>query len=168
MIDLRKKLFHPKTLLDDAYEISILLKALSGIIETVAGISLLFVSPERIHAFVLATTRANLAAHPHAFVASHLLSWSAHLGDGAVIYASTYLLIHGVLKIGIVIALLFKKRWAFPAAIAIFSLFTAYQIIATVSRLSLGMGLLSIYDIITIWLIWMEYKRSTKRLARGD
>lgn len=163
MINFSKKLFHPKTLLDDAYEISILLKALSGVIETIAGISLLFVSPARINAFVVAITRAHLAAHPHAFVATHLLNWSAHLGDGVVIYAALYLLIHGVLKIGIVIALLFKKRWAYPAAIAIFSLFTAYQIIATVSRLSLGMGLLSIYDMITIWLIWMEYQRSQRR-----
>ncbi|MDB5168976.1 MAG: hypothetical protein JWO41_332 [Candidatus Saccharibacteria bacterium] len=155
-----QKIFHPTSLIDDVYEFSIILKAIGGLIECISGIGLLFISPVQIQSVVAAITRSELLEDPHDFIASHLMHWSSHLGLHSTLFGAIYLLSHGVLKIGIVIALLFKKQWAYPAAIAVFSGFAIYQIYATVAKASIGYALLTVYDLFVIYLVWLEYKKA--------
>lgn len=154
-----EKLFHPTSWIDDAYEFSIILKAIGGVIECISGISLLFISPLQIQHFIAVITRAELLQDPHDLIANHLTTWSHHLGHNATLFGAIYLLSHGVIKIGIIAALLLQKRWAYPAAIAIFAGFALYQIYLTAVHGSVGYGLLTIYDLIVIYLVWLEYKK---------
>ncbi len=161
-----QKLFHPTSLVDNAYELSIILKAIGGLIETVSGISLLFISPLQIQSFVVEITRSELLGDPHDFIASHLAHWSQNLGGHATLFGAIYLLSHGILKIGIVVALLFKKQWAYPVAIVVFSGFAIYQTYATFVKASLGFALLTIYDLLVIYLVWLEYKKARAEHAK--
>ena len=163
---LSAKLFHPKSWVDDAYELSIIFKALGGVIECMSGISLLFISPMQIHGFVSSLTHSELLEDPHGLISVHLNNWASHLGGHATLFGAIYLLVHGVLKIGIVAALLFKKNWAYPAAIVIFSGFAVYQIYATIAKASVGFALLTVYDLIVIYLIWIEYKKARVESGR--
>lgn len=159
------KLFHPKNIVDDAYEIGIILKATGGLVECIVGISLLFITPLQVQHLVAYVTRAELLEDPHDLVARHLSDWSMHLGHNATLFGAIYLLSHGVVKIGIVVALLLKKNWAYPAAIVVFSGFAIYQIYATVEKTSIGYALLTVYDLIIIYLIWLEYKKARTKNA---
>jgi uncharacterized membrane protein len=159
-MSLGAKLFHPKTWVDDAYEFSIILKAIGGVIECISGIGLLFITPIEIQSFVADITRAELLENPHSFIYGHLASWASHLGVHATLFAAVYLLAHGVLKIGIVIALLFKRQWAYPAAIVVFSGFAIYQTYVTFAHASIGYALLTVYDLIVIYLVWLEYQKA--------
>jgi uncharacterized membrane protein len=153
------RLFHPKSLVDDAYEIGIVLKAIGGVIEIISGIGLLFISPVQIHQLVTYLTQAELLEDPHDFLATHLSQWSAHLGAHATLFGAIYLLSHGVLKIGVIVALLFKQRWAYPVALVVFSGFAVYQLYVAITKGSIGYYLLTIYDAIVIYLVWLEYRK---------
>lgn len=153
------KLFHPTDLLDNAYEIGIILKAIGGVIECIVGISLLFISPLQIQNAVAYVTRTELLENPHDLLARHLSDWSLHLGHNATLFGAIYLLSHGIIKIGIIAALLFKKSWAYPTAIVVFSGFAIYQIYATFEKTSIGYAFLTVYDFIVIYLVWLEYKK---------
>lgn len=159
----REKLFHPTSLLDDAYEIGITLKAVGGAIETIVGISLLFISPLEVQHFVAYITRAELLEDSNDLIARHLSDWSMHLGHNATLFGAIYLITHGVIKIGIVAALLLKKNWAYPAAIVVFTGFAVYQLYATFEKASVGYALLTVYDAAIIYLIWLEYKKARER-----
>jgi uncharacterized membrane protein len=156
---LSKKIFHPKDWVDDAYELTILIKALGGLVECITGIALLFISVQQIQQFVTWLTHLELLEDPHDLIANHLTRWSHHIGGNATLYVSIYLLAHGILKIGIVGALMFKKRWAYPAAITIFSGFAIYQIYLTIHKVSIGYALLTLYDVLVIYLVWLEYRK---------
>lgn len=162
-----QKLFHPTSLLDDAYEISIILKAIGGLIESVVGIALLFITPLQVQSVIAAVTRAELLEDPNDLIARHLTAWSLHLGHNATFFGALYLLSHGVIKLGIIAALLFRKAWAYPAAIVIFSAFAVYQTYLTVHKVSVGYALLTVYDLIVIYLVWLEYGKMRTEPARG-
>jgi uncharacterized membrane protein len=163
----RQKFFRPAGLLDHAYEISIILKATGGLLECVAGMALLFISPLQVQWVVAAVTRAELLEDPQDFIARHLTDWSLGLGADATLFGAVYLLSHGIIKIGIVAALLFRQRWAYPTAIAVFGAFAVYQIYLTVQKASVGYALLTLYDLVVIYLVWLEYRKMRGRTSRG-
>ena len=159
-MSLTDKLFHPKSLIDDIYEFSIILKAIGGVLECIAGISLIFISPLQIQHAVAFITRAELLEDSHDLIARHLSEWSMHLGHNATLFGAIYLLSHGLIKIGIIGALLLKKNWAYPAAIAVFTGFAIYQTYATFEKSSIGYALLTVYDVFVIYLVWLEYRKA--------
>ena len=62
----------------------------------------------------------------------------------------------GLVKIGLVAALLMKRRWAYPAAIAAFSIFLVYQIYRYSHTRAPELIALSILDLIVIILTWFD------------
>ena len=88
--------------------------------------------------------------------------WMQHAGqtlsasEGA--FFAVYLCLHGVLNLGLVLALLARLRWAYPVSIAVLIGFVAYQMYNFSQDGSVTMILLSVIDIVVIWLIWREYR----------
>ena len=138
------------------FEVAIILKGLNALLEIVLGFLLLFthVVNNVIHILL----QNELLDDPTDFFASHiqgLLSFSPH----AEFAAGLYLLAHGVVKVFLVVGLLRKKMWAYPATMAVLSLFIVYQIIRFLSTHSPWLVFLTIFDIFVVWLVWHEYKR---------
>jgi len=104
-------------------------------------------------------TQHELSEDPSDFIATHLLRLSKQFSASTQLFAAAYLLIHGVVKIGLVWALYRKKLWAYPAAIAIFAAFAVYQMYRYFVSASLAMIALTVLDAGIIVLTWIEYGR---------
>lgn len=140
------------------FRISIMLKGLHAVLEIIGGILLVFISPAAITKFVVGITQNELLEDPNDLIANYLLNAAARLSLSSLIFGAFYLLSHGILKIILVIALLKRKLWAYPCSLALFSLFVAYQIYRFNITYSLGLLILTVFDLVVIWLIWKEYQ----------
>jgi|SRR5215510_10590504 len=155
-----------KDLLDRTFEVAIILKGLDGVLEVVGGLLLLLVTPATINRIAAALTEHELSQDPHDFLATHLLNTAHGLTRSSVLFGSLYLLSHGVVKIVLVVSLLRNKLWAYPWMIAFLLLFIAYQIYRIVLvPPSLGLALLTIFDLFVVWLTYREYQKQRQRLG---
>lgn len=153
---------------DKLFAIGILLKGLDGVLELAAGTLLLFVAPERIHAFAVILTQPELAEDPHSWVATHILNGTSALSHGTVLFAAIYLLLHGVVKVVLVVALLMNRLWAYPWMIVVLALFTAYQIYQILTSPSIGLLVLTVLDVLVIILTVHEYGRQREHRRRRE
>ena len=151
--------FHPKTLLDKTYEIGIIIKGIDGSLELIGGLLVLCIPRSTIWHLTGALTRSELANDPHDFIASHILRAGHSLATGSRTFAILFLMTHGAVKVGLVIALLRQKLWAYPWALGALILFLGYQIYLLVVRPTISMWFLSILDAIIIWLVWREWQK---------
>lgn len=146
--ELRKRLFR----------IGVSLKGFDGVVEIAGGTMLLIVSPAWILRVVASLTQDELTQDPHDFVANTLLHAAKHLSLGTEYFMAAYFLIHGVIKLGMVTALLKEWLWAYPTAIVVFAAFIAYQIYRFTLTHGAGLIALSLFDAIVILLVWLEYQ----------
>ena len=141
------------------FNLSIIAKGIDGVIEIVGGLLLFFVSPDRINAVIRVLTQHELSEDSRDLIATYLLNSTHNLTKGVTMYAAAYLLWHGVVKAGLVTALLLERHWAYPAAIVAFFLFLIYQLYRYTHTHSPLLLALSVVDMIVIILTWIEYKR---------
>ncbi len=146
---------------------SVSLKGLDAALEIVAGGALLAMSPDWILRTIAFLTQDELAEDPRDLVANYLLHAAQNFSLGSERFAALYLLSHGVIKIGLVAALLKAKLWAYPAALIVFGAFILYQLYRFTYTHGLGLIALSLFDLIVIWLIWLEYRALKVRASRG-
>lgn len=160
--------FRSKDLLDRAFEIGIILKGLDGVLELIGGVLLLAVSPATINRIVAGLTQHELSEDSHDFVATHLMRMSHGLTGSAVGFAAAYLLLHGIVKVVLVVALLLNKLWAYPWMIAFLIAFIGYQIYRLALNLTVGLTLLTLFDIAIVWLTWREYRKQQARRRASE
>jgi len=141
------------------FNLSVIAKGIDGALEIVGGLLLFFLSPDRLNAFLRVLTQHELSEDPRDLVATYLLNSTHSLTKGVKMFAAAYLLWHGIVKAGLVAALLLKRRWAYPTAIVAFLLFLVYQLYRYTHTHSPALLALSILDVLVIILTWIEYKR---------
>jgi uncharacterized membrane protein len=154
------------TSLDRTFRVSVILKGLDGLLETIGGIVLLFVRPSTINHFARTLTQHELSRDPHDYVARHLLRSATDLTHGTTLFASVYLLSHGLAKVVLVAAVLRDQVWAYPAMMALLGAFIAYQLYRLVAvRVTVGLSLLTAFDCFVVWLTWREYQARRRPAA---
>ena len=79
------------------------------------------------------------------------------------LFISLYLLSHGIVKLGLIIALWKEKRWAYPLAIVVFGGFIVYQIYKYAIQPSLVLLVLTDLDMAVIILTWLEWRHRKKK-----
>ena len=141
------------------FDISVIAKGIDGVLETVGGVLLLLTSPTQLHHIARILTQHELSEDPHDIVANYLLHSSQGLSAGAKMFGAMYLLWHGVVKVGLVTALLLRRRWAYPVAILAFLLFLVYQLYRYSHTDAPELLVLSVMDVVVIVLTWFEYRR---------
>jgi uncharacterized membrane protein len=147
-------------LTDRAFRIGLLLKGFDGLLECIGGIYLLLINPEQINRWAGYLTQGELSRDPHDFIASHILKTAHDLTGTSLIFGAAYLLSHGIIKLVLVIEVLRNHLWAYLALVIVMSLFVVYQVYRlVVDGFSLGMFLLTIFDLIIIYLTQKEYVR---------
>jgi uncharacterized membrane protein len=100
-----------------------------------------------------------LVEDPTDFLATHLHSLATQFTPQAQLYSALYLIAHGIIKGFLVFGLLRGYAWAYPASLAVLALFVVYQCIQILATFSIGLILLTVFDLIVMWLIWEEYRR---------
>jgi uncharacterized membrane protein len=126
------------------FVLSVLAKGLHALIEIAGGLALYLFSAGAIARWLDEIDR-------HDWVARHFPASEQH-------FYAFYLLSHGLVKVVLVVFLLREKLWAYPASIAVFGLFIAYQLYRYSFTHDIGLILLSLFDVFVIYLAVHEYR----------
>src|SRR5438094_5723898 len=103
------------------------LKGLDGLGELLFGVPLLFLSQGKVTSVAHSLTAEELSEDPHDLLANLLLHGASHLTHGSTLFIAAYLVIHGLVKVAIVVALIVGARRVYPWAIAVLMAFTVFQ-----------------------------------------
>ena len=140
------------------FQIGVILKGLHALIECASGLVLFFVSTATILHWVRLLTQQELTEDPRDFVATHLLAAAQHLSVGTETFYAVYLLGHGLIKVLLVAGLLKEKLWAYPASLVALGGFIAYQLYRYSYTHSVGLLVLTVFDVVVIVLVWHEWR----------
>jgi uncharacterized membrane protein len=145
--------------LDLVFLVGVLFKGLDGLVELAGGILLLFATPASLLSAANRVTAEELSEDPHDLIANLIVHGAAHLHAGSVLFVAAYLLLHGVVKLAIVVALLIGSRRVYPWAMAALGVFLIFQLYELVTKPSVGVAVLTVFDAVIIWLTWREWRR---------
>lgn len=151
--------FRPAGWLDWVFEVALILKGIDGVLEIVGGLVLLVVSKETLEGWVQALTYHELSEDPHDLLFTHLVAGTHNLTGSGATFAALYLLTHGVVKVVLVVAVLRDYLWAYPWMIGFLLVFIAYQLYRFALHPTWGMALLTVFDVLIVWLTWREWGR---------
>ncbi len=150
------------------FTISVILKGFNGLLEILVGVAAIFITHDLLVRYVDLLTRQELLQDPGDVFANYLVNAANSYSFDVQIFIAAYLLIHGVLKVWLVISLLKERMWAYPTAIVVFSLFVVYQMYEYFKAPHISLLLLSILDVVIIYLTYLEYRSHKKRLTAKE
>jgi uncharacterized membrane protein len=139
------------------FAIALLLKGLNGLVELVGGTLVLFVPLRTVNQLVLWLTASEIEDDPRDWLANMLIDAAEKLSMGTKLYASSYLLAHGVVKIFLVYSLWREKIWAFPVGLSLIGALVCYSIYRFTHTHAISLLLFAVIDLIIMWFIWREY-----------
>ncbi len=144
--------------LDLIFLLGVLFKGIDGAIELVAGAGLLLIGPNQLRGTANAATAHELQQDPHDLIANLIRHGANHLGTSATSFIAIYLLLHGVVKLAIVIALFIGSSRVYPWAIAALGAFLVFQVYELFTAPSVSVWVLSVFDAFIIGLTWREWR----------
>lgn len=153
----RKKLFEEKNI-HLVFEISLIFKAIFATLEILSGVLAYVVNPTLLSRFLTSLTDSDFFDGKPDAVVVYLTRTAEGISVGSAHFAAFYLLSHGAVKLFLIIGLLRKKLWFYPASMAVFGLFIMYQLYRFSFTNSSWLLVLTILDIFVIWLTWHEYR----------
>jgi len=158
-IDVERKIEHTLFLL------SVWSKGVAGLVETIGGLLLLFIPQAGLNALIIFLTAPELAEDPTDRIATFLQRMVQGLAADTKLFASGYLIVHGVIKVFLVAGLLGRRLWSYPVSLWFLALFIAYQSYRFLFTHSLWLFILTIVDLIVALLIWREYQTRKQGFA---
>lgn len=157
------KVFNRARLRELLFRTSVILKGLDALFEIVGGIALWVVSPSLIVRLTAILTQDEIAEDRHDLVANYFRHAAGRLSLSGQHFMAIYLLTHGIIKIFAVVALLKNKLWGYPLSIFVFGGFIVYQIYRFTLTGGIGLIALTLFDLVVICLIWLEYRAVKSR-----
>jgi len=144
--------------------LSVWSKGIAGLVETIGGLLLLFIPQTGLNALVIALTAPELAEDPTDRVATFLERMVHDLSADTKLFVSGYLIIHGVIKVLLVLGLLGRRLWSYPVSLWFLAAFIAYQMYRFLFTHSIWLIALTVLDLIVAFLIWREYQQVRKQI----
>jgi uncharacterized membrane protein len=151
-----KHLFHV------GFEIGLLIKGIDGILEIIGGFLFLIMDPARLNRIVASLTQHELSVDPQDVVARALIKWSSEYSVSIQHFGMIYLETHGIVKLVLIVLLFRKSLWAYPLSILFLIAFIVYQLLRYTHTHSPWLIVLSIFDLVMIFLTWREYQTLMK------
>jgi uncharacterized membrane protein len=140
------------------FDLGVILKGIDGALEVIGGVLFALVKPQTLTGVVFLLTAHEISEDPSDLVANLLRHSVRYLSSDTTLFASAYLLGHGLAKLFLVLGLLRGKLWAYPAALWFLGAFVVYQSYRILLAHSLVLILLTAFDLIVMFLIWQEYQ----------
>jgi uncharacterized membrane protein len=148
--------------IDILFKVSLFLKGVDGLIETFGALFFYFINLKTINNLIFKLTSRELSEDPGDRISLWLINLGQSLSLGVKNFAAIYLLLHGLVKVFLVVFLLKKKLWAYPVATVFISIFVIYQLYRLSHHYVLWLLCLTILDLIIIVLINYEYHKIKK------
>ncbi|MEB3369358.1 DUF2127 domain-containing protein [Saccharopolyspora mangrovi] len=154
------------TLTDRLFRVAVWIKGLDAVGQLAGGVLLIFFPPAALTRIAHGVVTRDLLGPPTGALAGHFEEALHHLADGSArTFVIGYLLVHGLIKLGLVVALLRKEiRW-YPVAIAALGLFVLFELVRGVQTHSLVLPLLTVLDIAIIVMVIKEYRELRREPA---
>jgi uncharacterized membrane protein len=146
------------------FYLSVISKALISFAEIVAGTILMIIPFGWVEYTVALFTQQPLVVQHLSPIAHMLTELVQSLSIVNAVLLGLYFLARGSSKFILMIALLYEKIWAFPVSLALLTGFLYFQIEHLISAYSLIIVLITIYDLVVMYYIALEYKKA--RLLR--
>jgi uncharacterized membrane protein len=144
-----------------AYIVAIVWKGFDGLLETGGGAIIGLFGPEGLSRFIQVTA-PELESHVRTAI---FLQHSVVTLSQTYRFVTAYLLIHGILKLGLALALLRERHvWIFPLAMVLLSGFVAYMAFRLTVHWSYWLSAFAIFDVITIGLVVWEWRGRLRAL----
>jgi uncharacterized membrane protein len=161
------------SLLDQSFRAGIAIKGFDGLLESIGGVLIWFFKPSALNGFFRFAALHDLPGKYDEIFIAHLFNWTQALEHGGRTFASIYLITHGLSKALLVAGLWMNKLWAYPLTIVVFGVFCVYQMHRYTHTHSLFLVLLTIFDLVLMYLTWKEYvklkrERDERKGAVGE
>lgn len=158
-----------RTRTEALFRIAMLVKGIDGALELIGGVLLLVVSQAAVQRVITDVVTHDLLGPPDGSLTRHFVAGTAEFASGDRTFAVLYLLLHGAIKVALVVALV--RHWlpAYPVAIVVLGLFVVYEIYRATQTGSVLLPLLAVVDIAVIVLVIREYRalRRARNLSSG-
>lgn len=145
-------------ILDGAFRSAIGMKGIDGLLEIIGGVCLRLIHSSEMNATLGVLLQHELSQDPADFIAIHLLRTSMLLNTNKL-FASMFLLSHGVTKVILMVSLWRNAPWAYPLTFVIFGAFGVYQMYRFSHTHSIAMLLFTISDVFLIGLTYREWRK---------
>ena len=146
---------------DPPVRTTLLRQALGGRVELLAGVALALVGPRELGELTRRVISHHLLGSPRGALAERFTAGEAALSGGDRTFAVVYLTLHGLVKLGLVVALLRELRPAYPVAIGVLAVFVGYEAYRAVRTGSSALWAAAALDLAITVLVVREYRRLT-------
>lgn len=140
------------------FRVAVLVKGLDGAAELVVAVVLLLVPQQAVARLVADVVTRDLLGPPDGTLARHVVAGTAEFASGNRTFVLVYLVLHGLIKLALVVALLRKWRPAYPVAMVVLGVFVAYEVYRATQTGSVLLPILAAFDVAVIVLVWREYR----------
>ena len=156
-------------MLHDAFHAGITLKGFDGILEVIGGALLWFVKPHSMDRIVRWLFQHEISRDPRDFIAVHALHAAGHLTGEGRVFASIYLVAHGLVKPTLVTALWRDSCGPIRFRSACFPSSTSIRSTASLTHTRFTpLVVLTVFDVVVICLTWRELHRAKNRFAPSE
>lgn len=145
------------------FKISIFMKGLNAFFEIFAGIIIGFTSKIVLVNFIFDIFRNELSDEPGDILGNFIVNSAVSISTSSQYFFAIYLILHGIIKITLIINLFRKKLWAYPSTIIIFSLFIFYELYRFYISHSVWILAFTIFDMLIVFLTIHEYRVLLRR-----
>ncbi|RBY79839.1 DUF2127 domain-containing protein [Geodermatophilus sp. TF02-6] len=149
----------PGTTTDRLLRAALFLKGLDGSVELLAGVALAVAGPRAVGGLTRRVVEHHLLGSPRGALAERFAASGAALTGGDRTLVVLYLVLHGLVKLGLVVALLRQLRAAYPVAVAVLAMLVAFEVDGAVRRGSALLWVAAALDLAIIVLVVREYRR---------
>ncbi len=141
------------------FDLALLLKAVNGGLEILGAILILAVPPSLVLRIAAFLTGGELTQDPDDPIATAIQSAAHVLTVNAHYFVALYLVLHGAIKLLLVIGIFAKKRIAYPLFIGALAIFGTYEAYRGFVRHEILLQVLAVFDFTLLILTAYEYRR---------
>jgi uncharacterized membrane protein len=154
---------------DRMFAVAVTIKGIDGGLQFLGALMLMVIPPTLITGLANTIITRDLVGDPGGTLATHLASAADNFANGSTRwFAIGYLLAHGIVKLGLVWALVKRVMVAFPIAVVVLLGFVVYEIWRAVHTHSIALPVFAAIDLVIIVLVIREYLKLRRERATAD
>lgn len=141
------------------FDFALIIKIINGALEMIAALLVLFVPPHFVLRLSEFVTGGELAQDPSDYIAISIQSAAHAFTVHTHYFLALYLMLHGSIKVLLVIGIFAKKKIAYPLFMIALAIFGAYEAYRGFILHEMLLQAIAIFDLALLLLTSYEYRR---------